>query len=163
MASLNKVLLMGNLTKDPEVRYIPSGKAVCELGLAINENYKGKDGNTVEQAVFVDVVVWDRQAETCGQYLHKGSPVMVEGRLQLDKWKTKEGENRSRLRIRADRVQFLGSPRGNAAVRDGDGDQGPTPGGRDGGGGREDAEPVAGGAPESVAGGGGGDDDNLPF
>ncbi|MCE9613714.1 MAG: single-stranded DNA-binding protein [Lentisphaerae bacterium] len=157
MASLNKVFLMGNLTKDPEVRYIPSGKAVCEMGLAVNESYRGKDGNPVEQTIFVDVVVWERQAETCGEYLRKGSPVMVEGRLQLDKWKTKEGENRSKLRVRADRVQFLSSPRSGAAYKDSDGEQG---------GAEPAAEAPAGPGPGSGPGpepAGAGDDDNLPF
>ena len=108
MASFNRVILMGNLTKDPEIRYIPSGTAVGDLSLAVSETFKNKAGEQVETTCFVDVVVWARQAETCGEYLSKGSPVLVEGRLQLDKWKTKEGENRSKIRVRADRVKFLG-------------------------------------------------------
>lgn len=120
MASYNKVILIGNLTRDPEVRYIPSGAAVADLSLAVNESFKSKTGEQVESTVFVDVIVWARQAETCGQYLSKGSPVLVEGRLQLDKWTTKEGENRSKLRVRADRVQFLSSPK-NAEFKDGRG------------------------------------------
>jgi len=120
MASFNKVILMGNLTRDPEVKYLPSGMAVAELGLAVSETYKNKAGEQVESTVFVDIVVWARQAETCGEYLRKGSPVLVEGRLQLDKWQTKEGENRSKLRVRADRVQFLSAPRTNASYEDGD-------------------------------------------
>ncbi len=119
MASLNKVLLVGNLTRDPEVRYIPSGTAVAELGLAVNENFKNREGQEVESTVFVDVVVWARQAETCGEYLSKGSPVLIEGRLQLDQWESKEGEKRSKIRVRADRVQFLGSPRRGAEYQDG--------------------------------------------
>jgi len=110
MASYNRVLLMGNLTRNPEIRYTPSGTAVVDLGLAVNESFKNKAGETVEQTCFVDVVVWGRQAETASEYLHKGSPVFVEGRLQLDQWEGKEGEKRSKLRVRADRVQFLGSP-----------------------------------------------------
>jgi single-strand DNA-binding protein len=110
MASYNRVLLMGNLTRNPEIRYTPSGTAVADLGLAVNESFKNKAGETVEQTCFVDVVVWGRQAETASEYLHKGSPVFVEGRLQLDQWESKEGEKRSKLRVRADRVQFLGSP-----------------------------------------------------
>ena len=110
MASYNRVLLMGNLTRNPEIRYTPSGTAVADLGLAVNENFKNKAGETVEQTCFVDVVVWGRQAETASEYLHKGSPVFVEGRLQLDQWESQEGEKRSKLRVRADRVQFLGSP-----------------------------------------------------
>ena len=110
MASYNRVLLMGNLTRNPEVRYTPSGTAVADLGLAVNESFKNKAGETVEQTCFVDVVVWGRQAETSAEYLHKGSPVFVEGRLQLDQWESQQGEKRSKLRVRADRVQFLGSP-----------------------------------------------------
>ena len=110
MASYNRVLLMGNLTRNPEIRYTPSGTAVADLGLAINENFKNKAGEMVEQTCFVDVVVWGRQAETSAEYLHKGSPVFVEGRLQLDQWENQQGEKRSKLRVRADRVQFLGSP-----------------------------------------------------
>lgn len=110
MASYNRVLLMGNLTRNPEIRYTPSGTAVADIGLAINENFKNKAGETVEQTCFVDIVVWGRQAETSAEYLHKGSPVFVEGRLQLDQWENQQGEKRSKLRVRADRVQFLGSP-----------------------------------------------------
>ncbi|MFT5240144.1 MAG: single-strand DNA-binding protein [Candidatus Promineifilaceae bacterium] len=129
MASLNKVLLIGNLTRDPEVRYIPSGTAVAELGLAVNESFRNKEGQEVESTVFVDVVVWARQAETCAEYLSKGSPVFIEGRMQLDQWESKEGEKRSKIRVRADRVQFLGSPRRGAEFADGggDGDQGAAP------------------------------------
>jgi single-strand DNA-binding protein len=110
MASFNRVLLMGNLTRNPEIRYTPSGTAVADLGLAVNENFKNKAGETVEQTCFVDVVVWGRQAETAAEYLQKGSPVFVEGRLQLDQWENQQGEKRSKLRVRADRVQFLGAP-----------------------------------------------------
>jgi len=110
MASYNRVLLMGNLTRNPEIRYTPSGTAVADIGLAINESFKNKAGETVEQTCFVDVVVWGRQAETSAEYLHKGSPVFVEGRLQLDQWENQQGEKRSKLRVRADRVQFLGAP-----------------------------------------------------
>ena len=110
MASYNRVLLMGNLTRNPEIRYTPSGTAVADLGLAVNESFKNKAGETVEQTCFVDVVVWGRQAETASEYLQKGAPVFVEGRLQLDQWESPQGEKRSKLRVRADRVQFLGAP-----------------------------------------------------
>ena len=110
MASLNYVVLAGNLTRDPVVRNTPSGTAVADLGLAVSDKYKNKAGELVETVCFVDVVAWGRQAEVCQQYLHKGSPVLVEGRLQLDQWESKEGEKRSKLRVRADRVQFLSSP-----------------------------------------------------
>lgn len=110
MPSYNRVLLMGNLTRNPEIRYTPSGTAVVDLGLAVNEVYKNQAGESVERTCFVDVVVWGRAAENAAEYLHKGSPVFVEGRLQLDQWEGPQGEKRSRLRVRADRVQFLGAP-----------------------------------------------------
>ena len=116
MSTLNRVFLMGNLTRDPEVRYTPSGTAVGDLGLAVNETYKNKAGETVESTVFVDVEVWARQAETCAEYLYKGSPVFVEGRLKLDQWENQQGEKRSKLRVRADRVQFLGAPKREGAA-----------------------------------------------
>ena len=109
MASYNRVLLMGNLTKNPELRQTPSGTAVTEFGLAINESFKNKAGEQVERTCFVDVVVWGRQAETSAEYLQKGSSAFIEGRLQLDKWENEKGEKRSKLRVRADRVQFLGA------------------------------------------------------
>ncbi len=118
MSTLNRVFLMGNLTRDPEVRYTPSGTAVGDLGLAINENFKNKAGETVASTVFVDVEVWARQAETCAEYLYKGSPVFVEGRLKLDQWTNQQGEKRSKLRVRADRVQFLGAPKRGADAAD---------------------------------------------
>lgn len=118
MSTLNRVFLMGNLTRDPEVRYTPTGTAVGDLGLAINENYKNKAGEMVESTVFVDVEVWARQAETCAEYLYKGSPVFVEGRLKLDQWTNQQGEKRSKLRVRAERVQFLGSPKRGANTAD---------------------------------------------
>jgi single-strand DNA-binding protein len=156
MASLNRVLLIGNLTRDPEVRYLPSGMAVCDLSMAINENYKSKTGEMVESTCFVDVVAWAKQAETCGEYLRKGSPVFVEGSLQLDKWTSKEGEARSKLRVKAARIQFLGSPRG-AEFRDG-GEAWGKPAAR-----REEAPPAEEPdvPPEGPAAGG--DGENLPF
>lgn len=109
-ASLNKVFLMGNLTRDPEVRALPSGDKVAEFGLAMSEQYRSKATNEIKESVtFVDVSVWGRSAENCGQYLAKGRPVFIEGRLVLDQWEDKEGKKRSRLRVRADRVQFLPS------------------------------------------------------
>ena len=111
MASFNKVVLVGNLTADVDLRSLPSGMAVADLRLAVSEKYKNRQGETSESTVYVDVVVWDRQAENCDKYLGKGSPVLVEGRLQLDEWTSKEGEKRSKLRVRANTVQFLGQPR----------------------------------------------------
>lgn len=118
MASYNKVLLLGNLTRDPEVRYTPKGTAVATLGLAVNETYTTAGGEQKEETVFVDIDVWGRQAETAGQYLSKGRPVFVEGRLRLDSWEDKEsGQKRSKLKVVALRIQFLGAPRG-AEVKD---------------------------------------------
>ena len=116
MASMNRVILVGNITRDPELRNLPSGSAVCELGLAINDAYKNKAGEKVDTTCFVDIVTWGRQAETCAEYLAKGAAVLVEGKLQLDVWEGREGEKRSKMRVRADRVQFLGGKR-----REGDG------------------------------------------
>ena len=111
MGSLNRVFLMGNLTRDPEMRHIPSGTAVSDLGLAVSETYQNKAGEKVETVCFADIVVWGKTAENCHEYLHKGSPVMIEGKLQFDQWKTETGEKRSRLKVRADRVHFVGRPR----------------------------------------------------
>lgn len=116
MGTMNRVFLMGNLTRDPALRKTPTGLSVSDLGLAVSEKYRNKAGEVVESVCFADIVVWGRQAETCGQYLTKGSPIMVEGRLQLDQWQTDKGEKRSRLRVRADRVQFLPrASKGNGA------------------------------------------------
>lgn len=114
MASYNKVLLMGNLTRDPETRYLPSGMAVSEFGLAVNDRVK-KGDEWVDRATFVDITVFGRQAETSGEYLKKGAPAFVEGRLQLDAWETKEGEKRSKLKVVAENVKFLGTGRGPSA------------------------------------------------
>jgi len=110
MASMNRVYLLGNLTRDPEVRYLPSGKAVAELRLAVNRKYRTASGEEKDETCFVSVAVWGRQAETCGQYLSKGSPALVEGRLQYEEWE-KDGQKNNRLRVVAERVQFVGAPR----------------------------------------------------
>jgi single-strand DNA-binding protein len=119
MASYNKVLLMGNLTRDPEVRYTPKGTAVATLGLAVNRVYTTDAGEQKEEVTFVDIEVWGRQAETAGEYLSKGRPVFVEGRLKLDSWDDKEtGQKRSKLKVVGERVQFLGAPRQGAEFKD---------------------------------------------
>ncbi|PIS33788.1 MAG: single-stranded DNA-binding protein [Candidatus Omnitrophica bacterium CG08_land_8_20_14_0_20_41_16] len=110
MASYNKVLLMGNLTKDPELRYTPQGTAVANLRLAVNRKYKDKNQELKEEVCFITAVVWNKQAETCNQYLHKGSGVFVEGRLQSRSWEDKTGAKRNVIEVKAERVQFLGSP-----------------------------------------------------
>lgn len=100
---------MGNLTKDPEIRYTSKGTAVGSIGMAINDTFKDAQGNVKETVTFIDVIVWGRAAENCKQYLAKGRPVFVEGRLQLDQWE-KDGEKKTKLTVKADRVQFLGTP-----------------------------------------------------
>ena len=107
MVGLNKVFLMGNLTRNPDLRYTPSGTAVATLGLAVNREYRDKNGEIQKEVCYIDVDVWARQAELCSEHLHKGSPVHVEGRLQYDTWENSEGEKRSKHKVRADRVQFL--------------------------------------------------------
>lgn len=109
MANLNKVFLIGNLTRDPELRYTPGGTPVANLGLAVNRRFKDSSGELKEEVCFLTVTVWDKQAETCCQYLNKGSPVFVEGVLQSRFWETSDGQKRSALDVRAERVQFLSS------------------------------------------------------
>jgi single-strand DNA-binding protein len=134
MASFNRVILMGNLTKDPELRYTPAGAAVTNLRMAINRKYKAKDGTDKEDVCFVTVVVWSKSAEAAGEYLKKGDPLFVEGRLQSKSWETEDKQKRTVLEVVADRVQFLN--RGKAAgtdnvphdaVEDGGAPQGPGP------------------------------------
>jgi single-strand DNA-binding protein len=107
MASYNRVILCGNLTRDPELRYTPSGTAVTNLGLAVNEREKRGD-EWVDSAVFVDVTLFARTAEVVHEYLAKGAPVLIEGRLKLDTWETNEGQKRSKLKVLGDRLQMLG-------------------------------------------------------
>jgi len=109
MANLNKVFLIGNLTRDPELRYTPGGTAVANLGIAVNRKFKDSSGELKEEVCFLTVTVWDKQAEACCQYLTKGRPVFVEGVLQSRFWETPEGQKRSAIDVRAERVQFLGS------------------------------------------------------
>jgi single-strand DNA-binding protein len=107
MASFNKVILVGNLTRDVELRFTPSGTPVADVGLAVNERRKGKNDETIEETVFVDVTLWARNAEVANQYLVKGSPVLIEGRLKLDTWESQEGERRSKIKVVAERMQML--------------------------------------------------------
>lgn len=107
MASLNKVLLIGNLTKDPELRYTPNGTAVANLRIAVNRKFKDRTGELKEDTCFVTITVWDKQAETCSQYLQKGRAIFVEGILQSRSWETPEGQKRSTMDVRAERIQFL--------------------------------------------------------
>ena len=110
MPSFNKVILIGNLTRDPELRYTPKGTAVAKIGLAVNRTWKSESGETKEEVTFVDVDAWGRQAETIGQYLKKGRPIMVEGRLKLETWEDKQtNQKRSRLGVVMENFQFLDS------------------------------------------------------
>src|SRR5215470_457970 len=113
MANFNKVILAGNLTRDPELRYTPKGMAIAKIGLAINRTWKNEAGETKEDTTFVDVDAFGRQAEVIGQYLKKGRPILIEGRLRLDQWDDKQtGQKRSKLGVVAENVQFLGTPGG---------------------------------------------------
>ena len=109
MANLNKVFLIGNLTRDPELRSTPGGTAVANLGLAVNRRFKDSSGELKEEVCFLTVTVWDKQAEACCEYLTKGRPVFVEGVLQSRFWESSDGQKRSAIDVRAERVQFLGS------------------------------------------------------
>ena len=111
MASYNRVILVGNLTRDPELRYIPSGMAVTDVGLAVNDRRKTATGEWVDEVTFVDVTVWGRQAETVSEYLTKGSPVLFEGRLKLETWE-KDGQKHSKLKVVCERMQMLGGRSG---------------------------------------------------
>lgn len=108
MASLNKVLLIGNLTRDPELKYIPSGSAVAQFSIAVNRVYRLQTGEKKEEVCFVRIVVWGRIGENCAEYLKKGSPVFVEGRLQSRSWDDQQGQKRSITEVIAQNVQFLG-------------------------------------------------------
>ena len=151
MASFNKVILLGNLTRDPEVRYTPKGTAVTELGMAVNRVYTAENGEKREETTFVDVTLWGRTAEIAGEYLKKGRPVFIEGRLQLDTWDDKQsGQKRSKLKVVGEGLQLLGG----------------RPGGGSGGGGGDDeggsrssrpAPPPKAAAPSAP------DDDEIPF
>jgi len=114
VASLNKIFLIGNMTRDPELRYATSGTAVCNFSLAVNRFYTGSDGEKKQDTCFVRVVTWAKQAEACSRYLSKGKPVFVEGRLSSRSWTGADGEKKTRIEVVADRVQFLERPQGNA-------------------------------------------------
>jgi single-strand DNA-binding protein len=150
MASFNKVILLGNLTRDPEVRYTPKGTAVTELGMAVNRVYTAENGEKREDTTFVDVTLWGRTAEIAGEYLKKGRPVFIEGRLQLDTWDDKQsGQKRSKLKVVGEGLQLLGG-------RPGGGSGG---GGGDEEGGSRSSRP----APPPKAAASEPDDDEIPF
>jgi len=115
MASFNKVILMGNLTRDPELRYTPKGTAVAKLGLAVNRSWRNADGQQQDETTFVDVDAFGKQAETLGQYMQKGRPILIEGRLKLDQWEDKNtGQNRSKLGVILEKFSFVGGGGGQA-------------------------------------------------
>jgi len=151
MASYNRVILVGNLTRDPELRYLPSGTAVSDIGLAVNDRVK-RDGQWTDETTFVDVTMWARTAEVANEYLSKGSPVLIEGRLKLDSWET-DGQKRSKLKVICERMQMLGGRGGGGSSSSG-------------GGGRSRSQPAeseyAGPADNNSTGGGGGGED-IPF
>jgi single-strand DNA-binding protein len=150
MASFNKVILLGNLTRDPEVRYTPKGSAVTDLGIAVNRQYTLENGEKREEVTFVDVTFWGRTAEVAGEYLKKGRPIFVEGRLQLDTWDDKQsGQKRSKLKVIGETMQMLGGPRSGGASTD-NGDEG---GGRTG----KPSAPPKSTVPAEP------DDDEIPF
>ena len=115
-ASLNRVFLMGNITRDPELRYVPSGTAVVNFDLAVNRVYLTPSGEKKEEASFIRIVVWGRRAEVCAEYLSKGSPVFIEGRIRSRSWETQDGQRRSTIEVVANNVQFLRSSKGKGPV-----------------------------------------------
>jgi len=145
MATFNKVILLGNLTRDPELRYTPQGAAVCEFALALNYQYTNKQtGQKVEEVSFIDIVAWGKTGEICAEYLKKGRQVMVEGRLKQDRWEAQDGKKMSKVRVTAENVQFVGSrPAGEGG--------GAAPGGK------------AGGAPAPEDGPPPGQEEDIPF
>ncbi|MEN6407697.1 MAG: single-stranded DNA-binding protein [Thermoguttaceae bacterium] len=125
MASFNRVILVGNLTRDPELRYLASGTAVTDIGLAVNDRRKNANGEWIDETTFVDVTLWGRTAEVVSEYLSKGSPVLIEGRLKLDSWETQDGQKRSKLKVVGERMQML-SAKGQGGAEGG----GPRPAAR---------------------------------
>ncbi len=154
MASYNRVILVGNLTKDPELRYIPSGTAVSDIGLAVNDRVK-KGNEWIDETTFVDVTLWARTAEVANEYLSKGSSVLIEGRLKLESWENNEGQKRSKLKVIADRMQMLGGRGGGGGG-----------GGGEGGGGRSQSSDQQEYQPAQTGSGGGPQQppsDEIPF
>lgn len=163
--NFNKVFLMGNLTRDVEVRQLPSGGSVANIGLAVNRRFKTQDGQQREETTFVDCEAWGRTAEVMAQYLSKGRPVFIEGRLRLDQWQDKDGGNRSKLKVIVENFQFVDSRGGG-----GDGEGGGGGGGgnysRGGGGGGNYSRGASGGGSSHSAPSGGYepiDEDDIPF
>ncbi|MCI0369930.1 MAG: single-stranded DNA-binding protein [candidate division NC10 bacterium] len=122
MANFNRVIVMGNLTRDPELRYTPSGAAVTSFGLGINRRFRDSSGAPKEEVTFVEIVAWGKQAELCTEYLKKGRLVLIEGRLRQERWESREGESRSAVKVVAERIQFLPNGRPQAAEGDPEGE-----------------------------------------
>jgi single-strand DNA-binding protein len=172
MASFNQVILIGNLTRDVELRHTPSNQTVANIGMAMNRQYQTKDGERREEVTFVDCEAWGRQAEVMAQYLSKGRPVMIQGRLKLDTWQDKEGGNRSKLKVVVENFQFLGSREGGGtagASGGGGGGKYQSAGSPSDSGGQGGGSPNAGGtsgSPSESQGGGSHqavDDSDIPF
>jgi single-strand DNA-binding protein len=159
MASFNKVILVGNLTRDPELRYTPKGTAIAKIGMAVNRVWTNEAGEKKEEVTFVDVDVFGRTAENVGQYMRKGSPILIEGRLRLDQWDDKQtGQKRTKLGVVAETVQFLGAARGDAGgARGGEGAAESAPRSRPPGA----SSPAVGSAPAAEAAAP--EEDDVPF
>jgi len=147
MAGFNKVILLGNLTRDPQLKYLPSNTPVCELGLAVSRRWRDREGNMRDEVCFVDLTAFGRSAETLNQYMSKGKPILIEGRLKLDTWTAQDGTRRSKHSVVIDHFQFVGSREGGGGAGDGGYSQPQRSGGygqQQGGG---YAQPPAGGNP----------------
>ncbi len=118
MPNLNRVMLMGNLTRDPELRYTPNNTAVAKIGLAVNRKWKSQSGEQQEEVTFIDCEAWGRTAETINEHLRKGRPIFIEGRLKLDQWQDKDGNNRSKLKVTVERFEFIDSRVGGGGGED---------------------------------------------
>lgn len=125
MANFNKVILLGNLTRDPELRTTPKGTSVCQFGMAVNRVYRSGD-ETQEETTFVDLEAWGKQAEIISKYVHKGNPLFIEGRLKFDSWESKEGEKRSKLKVIVENMQLMGSKGDNSGSSQGSGNYAPA-------------------------------------
>jgi single-strand DNA-binding protein len=157
MASYNRVILLGNLTRDPEMKYIPSGTAVTNFGLAMNERYTDRQtGEQKENTCFVDVEAWGRQAEVANEYLSKGRPVFIEGSLKFDSWEADDGSKRSKLSVRAFRIQLIGGRRDGDEVGSGYADAEPAAAPAQSASYQEAPAPQASSAPSAT-------EDDIPF
>jgi single-strand DNA-binding protein len=140
MSNLNKVFLMGRLTRDPELRYTPQGMPVSDLGLAVNREFTTQGGERRKDTLFIDVTVWKKQAELCCQYLKKGNPLFIEGRLSMDSWEGQDGQKRTKIRVVAENFQFIGGGSGKSGTAGepaGEMEESGPPGGGDSAVGRE--------------------------